>query len=190
MSGRRQTVRAARNRALMPTVPAIYSRDQREALAAAYGETDTTAADVVALAANGTLRHPDGVTLAPFTVPENTVRSVARREAAREAARKPEPTIADLPHRDAVEQLRRRLARVIDIEVERLEGEMAEGQRATGEQLRQMARAMRELAAIPEPLDPTPPAPGAKVNGVRNGAETRGGIGARILAEIRAENGH
>ncbi len=67
----------------------------------------------------------------------------------------------------------------------RIEIEQAEGRLVTGEALRQVARALRELAAIPGPNDPRPPAPGAKINGVRNGSETRGGLAGKILAASR-----
>ena len=44
-----------------------------------------------------------------------------------------------------------------------------------------------ELAAIPGPNDPHPLAPGAKINGMRNGGETRGGLAGKILAAHRTD---
>src|ERR1019366_7851956 len=66
-----------------------------------------------------------------------------------------------------------------------IEIEHSEGRFVTGEALRQVARAARELAAIPGPTDPRPPAPGAKVNGVRYGSETPGGRAGKIMAAAR-----
>jgi hypothetical protein len=52
------------------------------------------------------------------------------------------------------------------------------------EEWRQVARAVREIAALPGPSDPRPVAPGASVNGRRDGAATRGGLAAAILADL------
>jgi hypothetical protein len=92
-----------------------------------------------------------------------------------------------MPPRTAVEILRRRLITGIDAELYRMEIEQAEGRSLRGEQFRQVARAVRELASIPGPNDLRPPAPGAKVNGVRDGSETRGGLAGKILAASLAD---
>src|SRR5205823_6462688 len=94
--------------------------------------------------------------------------------------------LVDRPPRDAVERLRRQLVTALAEELTRIEIEQMEGRQVTGEQLRQVARALRELASIPGRDDPRPPAPGAKVNGVRDGSETRGGLAGKILAAHRA----
>jgi hypothetical protein len=138
---------------------------------------------VVALAAAGTLVHPSGARLAPFDTTENTVRSVARRARRAEGTALATAEAVDLPPRDAVERLRRQLVTAIDTELTRIEIEQDEGRSVGGEALRQVARAVRELACIPGPSEPRPPAPGAKLNGVRQGGETRGGLAGRILAQ-------
>jgi hypothetical protein len=74
----------------------------------------------------------------------------------------------------------------IDVELTRIEIEQHEGRFAGGEALRQVARAVRELASIPGPGELRPPAPGAKANGIRQGGETRGRLAGRILAQRRA----
>jgi hypothetical protein len=165
---------------------AKYTQCQRDAIATAYTLTDATAGRVAQLAASGELEHPAGARLGPFEVPENTVRSIARRERIRRAAAQAAMPLIDQPPRDAVERLRRRFVAALDTELTRIEIEQGEGRFVTGEELRQVARALRELSSVPGPNDPRPPAPGAKVNGVRDGSETRGGLAGKILTASRA----
>lgn len=169
----------------MATIASRYTRWQREAVVATYDPLDITARRVVELAAAGALKHASGAALAAFDIPENTVRSMRRRARRRQSAetRAVEPWL--LAPRDAVERLRQRFVLAIDQELSRIEVEQAEGKSVTGEELRQMARALRELAALPGRNDPRPPAPGAKVNGCREGSETRGGLAGRIVAAHR-----
>jgi hypothetical protein len=155
------------------------------AMASAYLR-GATAREVVGLAVTGSLEHPSGATFEPFVTAENTVRSVARRARIREEAAAVASHTLDLPPRDAVERLRRQLVTAIDMEVTRIEIEHGEGRFVGGEALRQVARAVRELASIPGLDEPRPPAPGAKLNGIRQGAETRGGLAGKILAAHRA----
>lgn len=159
----------------------VYNHCQREALTAAY-ERGIGAPQVVALAAAGALEHPSGATLGPFATTESTVRSLARRQRLRADAEAAAASTASLPPRDGVERLRCKLADAIDSELERIEIEQDEGRILSGEALRQVARAIRELASIPGPNEPRPPRPGAKISGVRDGSETRGGLAGRILA--------
>jgi hypothetical protein len=163
-----------------------YTPAQREAIASAYGQVGVTAGRVVELAATGALEHSNGATLGAFHTTENTIRSVGRRARLRRERMAAATSTADLPPRDAVERLRRHLADAIDTELRRVEIEQEEGRAVSGETLRQVARAIRELASIPGPNDPRPPVPGAKVNGVRDGGETRGGLAGKILAASRA----
>jgi hypothetical protein len=162
-----------------------YTRAQRAAVVAAYNGTFATAAEVAALAANGELCGPCGTRLAGFRIPVNTIRSMARRHRLREAATRDESRLAALEPRDAIERMRLQLADVIEATFDKLEVEQAEDRMISGEVLRQLARAIREYAAIPGRREPLPPAPGAKVNGVRYGSETRGGIAGAALAALR-----
>jgi hypothetical protein len=113
------------------------------------------------------------------------VRSIARRERGKEAAAEV-VGLADMAPRDAVERMRLQLAEVIEVEFDRIDLEHEEGRSVKGEALRQIARAIREFASIPGPTDPRPPKPGAKVNGVRDGSETRGGLAGPIATASRA----
>jgi hypothetical protein len=169
---------------------ARYTQWQREAVASAYTWTSATAGRVAELAARGELKHPTGALLGPFNVPASTVRSLARRARLREAAALAATALVDMPPRDAVERLRVQLVTVIDAEIDRIEAEQSEGRAISGETLRQVARAIRELASIPGPNGPRPPAPGAKVNGVRDGSETRGGLAGKVLIASLAHSPH
>ncbi len=162
-----------------------YTRWQREAIAAAYTLTTATAGRVAEVAAAGELEHPSGGQLAPFEIPDSTVRSIARRARAKEATAQATLGLAEMEPRAAVELLRVQLADVIDREFDRIEIEQSEGRPASGEALRQLARAVREFSCIPGLREPRAPAPGAKVNGVRVGSETRGGLAGQILMASR-----
>jgi hypothetical protein len=150
-------------------------------MAAAFDQPHLNARQVVELAAAGALTHPTGATLDPFTAPQSTVRSEARRARQRREREAASSRLAELPRRDALELLYHRLADGIEREIDRLEIEQAEGRSVAGEQLRQLIRATRELACLPGPDEHRPPAPGEKRNGVRQGGETRGGLAGRIL---------
>jgi hypothetical protein len=84
-----------------------------------------------------------------------------------------------------VEALRRRLVNAADAGVSELERARRGKGGVDFERLRQAARAVREIAAIPGPGEPRPPAPGATVNGVRDGGATRGGLAGEILRAHR-----
>jgi hypothetical protein len=160
-----------------------YTDAQRDALVEAYVDRGVRPARRVAeLAAAGELTH-NGEPVERFTVPVSTVRSLAR-DARRH--RHSTATLDSLAPRDAVERLRLRLIRAIDRELNRVERRQRAGEPVKGEELRQLARAQRELAQIPGLRDPLPPAPGAKVNGVREGGETRGGLAGPMMRDLRS----
>lgn len=161
-----------------------YTPAQREAAALAYEDRKVRPARRVSeLAAAGALEH-NGQPLAPFKMPVNTVRDLVRDLRKRRAGLK-SSELAKQPPRDAVEALRRRLVNLADRELAH------EEKRKPGdvepEKLRQLVRVVRELAALPGPADPRPPAPGQRQNGQRNGAETKGGLAGDILAAHRAD---
>jgi hypothetical protein len=165
-----------------------YTQWQREAIAAAYTLATATAGRVAELAAAGELEHPTGVRLGPLEIPESTVRSMARRARVKEEAAQAALSLAEMKPRDAVERMRLQLADVIEAEFDRIGIEQSEDRSVSGEALRQLARAIREFSSIPGPRDPRPPPPGVKVNGTRNGGETRGGLAGPILTAVRNSN--
>jgi hypothetical protein len=87
--------------------------------------------------------------------------------------------------RDAIEILRRRMANMID-------GEMAVEERKRpgtrdAERLRQLNRALLELARLPGPTDPRPVSPAAKdADGKRAEGGARGGLAGPMMRELRS----
>lgn len=167
----------------------VYTDAQREAMATAYVDRGIKPARlVVELAERGEL--VDG--LEPFTVHgrENTVRDCARKLRDRRAGRLASEA-ARQPPRDAIEALRRRLVSAIEHELTAIEREQRKAGKDAGsvdpERLRQLARAVREAALIPEPGKVAPAAKPPAEQGKRSNV-TRGGLAGRILADAeRAE---
>lgn len=91
--------------------------------------------------------------------------------------------IARKPPRDAVEDMRQRLVSVVDLELARMEKRQKNNRAEpiNPEYLRQLARAAREVAALPGPDDTRPLKPGDKTEGKREAGATTGGLAARIL---------
>lgn len=130
-----------------------YSDDQREAVVSAYLDRQIRPASrVCELAAAGelTLR---GNRLDAFTIGVNMVRDYARHHRRRRQG-KVQSQLADVPHRDAIEAMRRRLVNLVDAELEQLE---AREKRKPGtvqpDQIRQISRALLELARLPGPTE-------------------------------------
>jgi hypothetical protein len=174
-------------RAMPVRFEAVYTDDQRDAIAYAYEDRRIRPARrVVELAAAGELEI-NGRTLEPFTCSQNTVRDFAAKLRKRRAGEK-SSELAKAAPRDAIEALRRRLVNAADAELAAMEKRQKNGKSVPGEELRQVARAVREIAAIPGPSDARPAAPGARVNGARDGAETKSGQGlaGKILGAHRA----
>jgi hypothetical protein len=166
-----------------------WTDEQRAAVAIAVVERGLSASTAAALAAAGDLKGADGNRLEPFPMPATSVRTYVARYRRKRAGGIDSP-LAELPHRDAVEQVRRRFANVIAAELEHLERQKA-GTRDL-ERLRQLKRAAREWAALPDRTEPRPVKPGARADGKRQGAETKPGtdtIAGRILADVKRQEG-
>ena len=161
-----------------------YSDEQRAAVVAAFVDGGMTAPAVVDLASAGQLEH-DGEQLGRFEMPASTVRSLAR-DARRRRSGEMRSELANAAPADALENLRQRLVSATDHEMRQIERRQRAGKVVKGEELRQLARAYRELASRTGPADSRPPAPGAKTNGARDGGTTRGGIAGPLLADHRA----
>jgi hypothetical protein len=180
MSTSRATMRPA-----MPINAPIYTAEQREALGVAVVDRGISPKRIVELAAAGQLEL-DGRRLDAFATNVHTIRDRARILRKRRAGQVKTELEKTAP-RDALEQLRIRLVRLADREI------AAEERKRAGtsdpERVRQLARAAREIAAIPDRTEPRPVAPGAKVPGQGNvtaGGATRGGMAGKILQAARA----
>lgn len=161
-----------------------YDSRQREAVVAWYTLADATAGRVAEMAAAGELEHPSGARLGPFEIPEATVRSIAHRARLRDAKSDEGGSWGDLPARDGVEEFRRRLGDAIDRELTRIEIDQEADRPLDWRAVTAIAKLLRELAWIPGLDEPRPPRPGAKVNGARQGGETRG-LAGKILKAAR-----
>lgn len=160
----------------MKPFEARYTPDQREALASAYNDAAIRPVSrIVSMAAAGTLKL-DAQTLEPFKPSTDAVYKYAAAQRRRRAGTR---SNADIPPRDAVEALRRRLVSMVDAELRVMEVRKA-GTRDP-ERIRQLARAAREIAALPLPDDARPAAPGQKPRMPAQGGITDGGLGATIL---------
>lgn len=178
----------------MTTFESKYSEEQREAVAIAYVDRKVRPAGaVVALAARGELPGKDGP-LEPFDIRADAVRTYASRlKRGRQGTLK--SGLTDVPPRDAIESLRIRLVSAADHALTRVERRLRGPSCTTKdvELARQIARLIREAAAIPAKDDPRPVSPGAKIpgaGGASNGDTTRGGLGGQILASHRGARVH
>jgi hypothetical protein len=155
-----------------------YSDEQRDAVAAAANTPGLTARRVRALAGAGELRTSEGRGLEPFEIPENSIRHYARKARLRPTA---EPADAATPTSgDEVRALRRRLLKVANAEMSKLERRSKADAHITGEEIRQMARALAEIHRLQIPEQRTEP--------TRSEAEAAPvALGERILSEIPAE---
>ncbi len=154
----------------------VYTHEQREAAAIAYLDLGVKPASrVVEKAKAGTLEY-NGRPLDPFTIPEATVRDCARVVRKRRAG---ELTSKLVENPDAVQILKRRLLSMADAEI------ATEERKRDGERdhvrMRDIARALREAAAIPDRGQPRPKQPGAGHSAEREGGPTKTGLAGDIL---------
>jgi hypothetical protein len=170
-----------------------YTDEQRDAVAEAYEDRGIRpASKVVALAKAGELTY-NGRQLDPFEMPVLYVNELARN-LRRKRQGKAKSGLADTDPRDAVEALRRRLVSAADNMLQDVERRQRRGKHdpKDPELLRQIARAAREIAAMPGKDDPRPVAPGQKIpgTGANNGDRTQGGLAGSILHAHRGPRVH
>jgi hypothetical protein len=169
----------------VPAFDRKYSNEQADAVASAWNDRGIRPAKRVSeLAAAGELTTPLGDKLPGFEIPEGTIRSLARHARRRRRGEITSP-LSEAGPRDAIEILRRRMANMID-------GEMAVEERKRpgtrdAERLRQLNRALLELARLPGPTDPRPVSPAAKdADGKRAEGGARGGLAGPMMRELRS----
>lgn len=165
-------------------LPTKYTRDQREAVADAYNDRGIRPArKVVALARAGELRL-NGELLAPFDMAETSVRSFAA-EARKRRAGRGRSALQDVPHRDAIDSLRRRFIACADAMLGELE--VKKPVNRDPERLRQIIRVAREAAALPATPTETAVKPGETVRGKHHGGATRGGLAGDLMRAHQTE---
>lgn len=160
----------------------VYSDLQRDAIREAWGDRGIRPAErVAALAAAGELTCA-GELVPAFHVPAQTVRDLGRKYLRKRAGLERSATL-ELPAADQVEAMRRRLVAAVDAELESVERLQARRREVSPERIRQLARAVRELAALP--------APGAPAQAPRpeRHRTTRGGLAGQILRADRSSGG-
>jgi hypothetical protein len=170
-----------------------YTEAQREAVARAYVDRHIRPARAVAeLARRGELESVDGERLASFEIGESTIRSFAgllRRRRRGEVR----SNLAAASPRDAVEALRVRLVNAADAGLAAVERrQRREHGKTDWEELRQIARAVREISSLPDPSEGRSTAPGLRdpSTGERRGGQTRGGLApiCSALIALRPED--
>lgn len=157
-----------------------YTEDQCEAAALdyiAYGN----AKNVARKAAAGELAL-HGEPVGAFTMPPSTIASYGRKVRLRQAG-KAAPAIANMTHRDAVENLRIRFLTIAHEELQ------AEERKKPGtrdlERIRQAERCALEAARIPGPSDARAPSSGTRDENGKQAPRTTGGKAGALLAEHR-----
>lgn len=123
-----------------------------------------------------------------FDISTEYIGELCRKENQRRAG-KVESRLADRPHKDAIEVLRRRMISAAD-SISKHYDELAAKNPAKVDVARgrEITRLVREAIALPGPKDETPNAPGTKVNGHQNEGPTRSGEAGSLLNAMRAHN--
>lgn len=162
-----------------------YTLPQREAAIHAHLNRGMSYRRVSLMARDGELTGEDGNTLDRFEVPSETVKTWVRRHREKQGGLI-QTELSGMPHRDAVDRLRERLMNAAAKMLELEERKIVSGQ-GSAERLRQIIRAVREAAALPERKDEAPPRPGQGPMKDRKGkgGETSGGLAGAIMRDVR-----
>lgn len=163
-----------------------YSEEQRLAIAEAYLDRGIRPAGRVAELARAGQLDFRGEPLPAFQVSESTVRSFAAATRRRRAG-KAVTAVAQMDHADAVESLRRRLMSATDEALRSIERRQKRSKASVQwAEIREAARALRELSALPGPKEGRSVAPGQRgPDGQRAGGTSRGGLAGSLLAAHR-----
>lgn len=164
-----------------------YSDQQKRAAVAAYLDRGIQPMkSVLAMAKAGELWH-EGARVEPFDMPLSTFRSELKRERMRRVGRI-KSQVAKLPAHDAVDQLRVRLVNLAASELDRQE----KAKVRDPEKIRQIARAVREIAALPGAKEGRTHQPGQRDPATQrqNEGPTRNGLAGAILAASRSNGGN
>lgn len=131
-----------------------YTDQQRDAIRRAGLDLGISSRDIAHIAGTGQLELR-GIALAPFEIPVGTVYGLIREERKRREG-KDHSALVQMPHIDAVELLRRRMVALLDSETLRMEKDQKTHPKTPidAEHARRMARALREVMAMPPPGRP------------------------------------
>lgn len=160
--------------------------EQREAAGLRYADTEDTGVEVVRKAAAGelTLR---GEPVGAFEVSPSYVAQLGNRLKKQRLGKTASKT-ADLPHRDAIEVLRRRLIAVAESVIEDLEKKAAKDPASLDlERHRQAVRCVFEASKLPTASSAAPPSKDTRDSNGRKGPHTEGGMAGALLKEHRAQ---
>lgn len=168
-----------------------YGDDERAAIERAWCELRIKPWRAIAeAAARGELRpRADADPLPPFKIPESSARTIALAAERRRAGLTLPAELAKMAPQDHAETLRRRLVGLVDHELSRLEKAQAKtpNKETDAEQLRKLARAIRELGAVPDPTSKRlPREPGQRTpdGGRAPDSKTRDSLAGRALSAV------
>ena len=166
----------------MSTFERKYSDDQKEAAVHAYLDLGIKPQhEVRRLAREGHLKTRDGRTVPPCDIPKATLPQWITDERKRRYGKK-KGAAMERPD-DVLENLRRRMISTAEAELSYAEKTKA-GTRDL-ERMRQIARLLREVYALPGPKEGRPVAPGQRQPATHNDGHTGGGIAGQLLAAHR-----
>jgi len=138
----------------------VYSDEQRQAVIYAWCDAKLRPAYKISRQALNAELRLDGRTIPSFTIPEASAREIGKKEERRRRGLAGSKLAEQAP-REAVESSRKRLAAILDHELTRLEDEQRRktSKPIDGLRITKLARATRELAAMPGPDDARPAPP-------------------------------
>lgn len=167
----------------MTTFERKYSDDEKEAALFAYMDRRIRPLRaVLELSSRGELITRDGRTVRPYDLNPHTLKTWITVEK-RKRSGKLRGAAFEKPD-DTIEALRRRLINTADSELSYVERQRT-GKRDP-EHLRQIARLVREVAALPRPGEGRGRTPGQVENGHKDSGETTGGLAGSLLKAHRA----
>ena len=163
-----------------------YSEDQIDACTHAYLDRGIKPKRVILeQAKHGQLKAKDGRTLKPFEMNPASFNTYLATERKRRRGPKFGQGMDALDRPDDVmEGMRRRMIAVANDELAYAERQR-KGKRDP-EHLRQIARLMREVAALPGPKDGRSRQPGSNTGGQRTDGQSRDGMAGKLLAAHRS----
>jgi hypothetical protein len=170
----------------MPPFKKKYAGERRQAMFKAHFDDEITYSEISRMAAAGQLIPGDS-----FTIPPQYVGELCRAERERRAGQFVTP-LAAMPHRDAVEELRRRALGIADyLSTDAMAIARKTPAKLDVKRAQELAKLVTFVSTIPARNEDAPLAPGKTVDGKRpSGEKIRGRMGALLAAaQAEAQNG-